>query len=204
MRHSHLLACLVIIAALFSSGNCFKMVPKDQNNIEFSHDGIKLLAGLIDLTLEGKINPQDLERNTLGAVVKIFGHSFPILKSFGLTEKKLEFQEEKCFDLGFVTGCAGFKFEFYIGWVVANGTAEDYNYLNVTYVPFVRGEGGVYLSAETWILKFTSNADSKFVTIKVPISTQLNFHDDVQFCYDANSEIIDPSILATFETTVKS
>ena len=187
-----------------TSSYSMTITPVDKNNLEFSHEIMELASGLLGISLEGNIDSQDNQNNKLGAFLKIAGQTFPILQSIGVTEKSLQFTEQFCFNWENLKGCAGFRFEFYIGWFVTNGTARDYEYLNVTYVPYVRGEGNVFGNLESWALKFTTNLGSTFVNIKVPISTQLNFKNAVQYCYVGDCFIVDPSILMTFEASVKS
>lgn len=201
---SRLLTCIIVALVLICATKAMTITPKNKNNIEFSHDIMKLVTGLLEVSLDGSIDAENSQNNKLGAFVKIAGKAFPIFESLGLTEEKLEFTEKYCYNYGYVSGCAGFTFEFYIGWYVTNGTAQDYQFLNVTYVPYVRGEGNLFGNAETWITKFSTNFGSRFVHIRVPISTQLNFASSVQFCYAANTFIYDPSLLFVFESTVKS
>jgi len=201
---SNLFKVVLVIVFTLSYVSAMQITPHNKNNVEFSHEIMQGLAGLIDITLEGKIDHDDMNSNKLGAFVNIAGRAFPILESMGITEKSLEFTEKSCYDLGWVSGCGGFTFEFYIGWHVTNGTAKDYEFLNVTYVPYVSGVGSIFASAETWVFKFQTNLGSRFVDIKVPISTQLNFAKDIEYCYDGNAEIYDPTALFTFEATVKS
>ena len=201
---SHLLTIALIVVFMVSATSSMTITAVNKNNLEFSHDIVELVSGLLEVSLEGNIDSEDYTNNKLGAFLKVAGQTFPILQSMGITEKSLQFSEQFWFDWGNLKGCAGFRFEFYIGWFVTNGTAQDYQFLNVTYVPYVRGEGNVYGNLESWALKFSTNLGSTFVNIKVPISTQLNFNNAVQYCYVGNAFIVDPSILFTFETTVKS
>jgi hypothetical protein len=201
---SNLVTFAAIFVLMFASTQAFQLTANSVNDIRFTHDIFKIIEGIADITFEGKLNTEDNESNKLGAFLNIAGKTFPIIESMGLTEQKLEFTEKWCYDYGFVTGCSGFTFEFFIGWYVTNGTAVDYESLNVTYVPYVRGEGEVFVDADTWAYQFDSDFSSRFVNIHAPISTQLNFNKDVEFCYDGNAIITDPGILVTFETKVKS
>lgn len=201
---SNLLCAFVIMLAIMAGTNAFEFTVKDINNVEFSQSAIEVVQGLIDITLKGKIDHENIANNKLGAFVEIAGKAFPILESFGLNEDKLEFTEKYCWDQGFVSGCTSFTFEFYIGWYVTNGTAKDYQYLNVTYVPYIRGEGSVSANAAAWMLQLSANGNSRFVNIETPISNQINFNSTVQYCYGAITKIIDPSFLFTVQTAVKS
>lgn len=201
---SKLLVFVILFTTLMASVSAMEIRPKSKNEIQFSHELLEVLAGVIDVTLEGQFDLENLEANKLGAFLKIAGKTFPILESSGLTKNGLQFKEEYCWEWGFLTGCAGFTFEFYIGWYISDGTAEDYNFLNVTLVPFVQGEGSMYTNIETWPMKFSGDFASRFVNIDFPISNQLNFKDDVEFCYDANTEVIEPTLVLKFTGTVKS
>lgn len=201
---SNLLVILLVALCMVSAATGMTIVPKQGNGLQFSHEIVELFSGLLEVTLEGEIDSDNLDSNQLGAFIKVAGQTFPILESMGITKKSLQFTEEKCWNLGWVYGCAGFNFEFYIGWFVSNGTARDYEYLNVTYVPYVKGEGNLFANVETWPLKFETDFSSRFVNINIPISTQLNFKNNIEYCYDAGALIADPSLLFTFETTVKS
>jgi hypothetical protein len=201
---SHLFKITLVIVFVLGMVSSLQINPQSKNDVQFSHSLIETLAGIVDLTFEGEFDPENLQANHLGAFVRIADQIFPIFESMGLTEKHLEYSEKFCYDYGWLSGCTGFTFEFYIGWHVDNGTFKDFEYLNVTYVPYVRGVGTVFLTAETWALKFQTDLASRFVNIEVPISTQMNFYQAIQFCYDGNAEIYDPTVLFTFETSVKS
>ena len=201
---SNLFTIAVIVVLVFSSAQTLKFTNVDQNSLEFTYQVFKVVEGLFDVTIEGTIERENLESNKLGAFVNIAGKTFPILQSMGLTEHKLEFTERFPYDLGWINGSYGFTFEFYIGWYVTNGSAQDYEYLNVSYVPYLRGEGSLFLDADTWAYEFDASFFSKYVNIKIPISTQLNFDKNVEFCYDGNANITDPTLLVTFDTKVKS
>lgn len=201
---SNLLVVLLIAVCFASFANSFELESKSKNEVKFSQEILQVVAGILDVTLEGTINTDDTDKNTLGAFVNIAGKAFPIFRSMGLTEEKLEFTEKSCWDWGWNSGCAGFQFEFYIGWEVVDGNARDFEFLNVTYVPYVLGSGGLFVNTESWAIKFDGDVGSKFVDIRVPIGTQFNFKNNLEFCYDANAYITDPSITITFTSTVKS
>lgn len=201
---SNLLIVTLAVLCLLAPASSMNIDVSNLNNIEFNHDVLKVLSGILDVTMEGSIDAENGKVNKLGAFLKFAEYAFPIVETFGVTEKKLEFTEKFTYDWGFVSGEYGFTFEFYIGWHVTNGTAKDYEFLNVTYVPYVRGEGSIFGNAESWSLKGDIHMKSDFVNIQSPISTQFNFKDDIQFCYDANAKIIDPSLNSQFTATVKS
>lgn len=201
---SNLLVVLLIALCFASFTYSFELESKSRNEVKFSQDILQVVAGILDVTLEGTINTDDTDKNTLGAFINIAGKAFPIFRSMGLTEEKLEFTEKSCWDWGWNSGCAGFVFEFFIGWEVVDGNAVDFEFLNVTYVPYVRGDGSLFTNTESWALKFDGDIGSKFVDIKVPVGTQINFKNNLEFCYDANSLITDPSIIITVTSTVKS
>ena len=201
---SRLLVIATILLLSFSYSHSFEMTANSPNDLKFTQDIFQLIEGVAQITMEGKINSDDTEMNKLGAFLNIAGKSIPLLESMGLTEQKLEFIEKWCYNYAFFSGCTGFTFEFYVGWRVTNGTAQDYEYLNVTYVPYVRGDGQVYIDLDTWAYEFDGIFKSQFANIYAPISTQFNFAKDIEFCYDGNAVIQDPNLLVTFETKVKS
>lgn len=201
---SNLLVAILVALCLATAAYGFELKSKSKNEVKFSHEILEVVAGILDISLQGTINTDDSEKNTLGAFVNIAGKTFPLFQSMGLTEKKLEFSEKSCWNWGWNQGCFGFQFEFYVGWEIVDGNAKDFQFLNVTYVPYVTGEGGLFVNSESWAIKLDGDLNSKFVNIRVPIGTQFNFANNLQFCYDANAYIIDPSLIMSFTSSVKS
>eukprot|EP00344_Euplotes_crassus_P004200 CAMPEP_0196994668 /NCGR_PEP_ID=MMETSP1380-20130617/927_1 /TAXON_ID=5936 /ORGANISM="Euplotes crassus, Strain CT5" /LENGTH=208 /DNA_ID=CAMNT_0042410105 /DNA_START=143 /DNA_END=769 /DNA_ORIENTATION=- len=154
--------------------------------------------------MTGKLDTQNFDVNSLEAVMNIADKSFPILKTMGLTERSFKFTEQYCWGQGLFSGCSGFEFEFFLGWRIGNKTTKDFEFFNITIIPYVRGEGRLFTNFESWFTKFSADFASRFINIQMPTSNQWNFKDNVEYCFDANSFVEDPLVLLTLEATVKS
>ena len=142
---------------------------------------MKVFGDIIGLSFDGKVDLDNMDKNKLAAVLNIAGTTFPLLETMGLTEASYKFVEKYCWSTGLIHGCAGVNFEFYLGWYIGDKTSVDFEFLNVTFVPYIRGEGNLFANLESWFTKFSGDFYSKFVNIESPFSTQTNFKKDIEF-----------------------